>query len=183
MEKGGERLKKKILIMAFALMFVAMLATPVLAAKPTYPDIMYTKVRVGSMALVRMMIPTGESHIWQILRTEQSGLIYEGNVTGVADPGDPAYNYTAIGKMMYNRKQSRQVWHFDYVWTVIGDENSGFKGRVNGQAIDSTRFIVTGILQGFGALKGQKLVVEVERMLPYAGPGAGVAVFTGKQTR
>jgi hypothetical protein len=40
------------------------------------------------------------------------------------------------------------------------------------------RFIISGVLQGFGDLKGQKLVVELERNMPY---NAGIAVFVEVQ--
>jgi len=165
---GGEKMNKRIFGVFFSLVVVAMFIVPVMAKTET--EVTYTKERVGPMKIEHLS--SGESHVFHILRSEQSGFIYEGD-----EPvGDPVYSFTAVGKNMINRKQDIQIWHFDYVWTSTEDENSGFKGRLNGNAGADSLFTVQGVLQGFGELKGQKLVVKAERQTPMS---AGIAIFTG----
>ena len=78
----------------------------------------------------------------------------------------PLFDFVQDGKVT-TRSTHEQVWHFQQVWTKIGDPNSGFKGSLNGKGyyIDSgvyppSEFTVSGILNGFGEYNGQKLYLE-----------------------
>jgi len=162
-------MKKKILGTALVLTFLAILVIPVMA-KSTETPVTYTKQRVGPMVVEWRM--AGKSPIFHVVRSEQSGLVYEGDEA----VGVPMFSYTAIGKMHTIPASGKQIWHFDYVWTSIDDVDSGFEGRLNGQAVGNPLFTVSGILNGFGDFKGEKLVVEAERQSPSS---AGIAIFTG----
>ena len=165
-------MKKKFLGVLVSLIVISMFTVPAFA-KPTETEITYTKKRVGPMALEWMM--AGKSHIFHVVKSEQSGFIYVGDEA----VGDPVFEYTAIGKMHTNSKSGIQPWHFDYVWTSIAKPDSGFEGRLNGLAIGNSMFIVSGILHGFGDFEGEKLVVEAERQSPRT---SGIAIFTGVHT-
>lgn len=161
-------MKKRVFGVFFSLVVVAMFIVPAIA-KPTGTEITYTKQLEGPMVVDWRY--AGESTVFHVSRSEQSGYVYEGDEA----VGDPVFSYTAIGKMhTIPDPSTKQIWHFDYVWTCIGDEDSGFKGRLNGQAMENDMFVVSGVLQGFGTLKGQKLVVEGERQELY-----GITIFTG----
>ena len=162
-------MNKKVLGIFVSLLVMAMFAVPVMA-KPTETEVTYTKKRIGAMAMEWRM--AGKSPIFHVVRSEQSGFVYE----GAEAVGDPVFSYTAIGKMHSNPSSLKQIWHFDYMWTSIADADSGYKGRLNGQAIGGPYFIVSGVMQGFGDFKGQKLVVECERQPPTS---SGIAIFTG----
>jgi len=163
-------MNKKILGIFVSLLVVTMFTVPAIA-KPTEIEVTYTKKRIGPMVVEWK----DAGPIFHVVKSEQSGVIYEGD-QDLGDPTLASFTFTAIGKMHNNPSSLKQVWHFDYVWTSVDDPDSGFKGRLNGYAGDDSLFTVQGVLQGFGELKGQKLVVEAERQAPTS---AGIAIFTG----
>ena len=162
-------MKKKILGVLVGLLVLATFAVPVMAKTET--PVTYTKVCTG-MTVDWMY--AGKSGIFHVLRSEQAGVVYEGD-QNLGDPSLASFTYTMIGKMMANPYEEKQIWHFDAVWTST-TVNGGFKGKLNGQAGADSLFTVQGVLQGFGELKGQKLVVEGERQAPAM---ANIAIFTG----
>ncbi len=163
-------MNKKIFGLLVGLLVLVMLSVPVLA-KTSETEITYTKVRVGPMAVEWKQA----GPIFHVVKSEQSGVIYLGD-QDLGDPELASFTYTATGKMHNNPAILRQVWHFDYVWTSIAVADSGFKGRLNGDAVGNGLFTIQGILQGFGEFKGQKLVVVAERQTPTS---AGIAIVTG----
>jgi hypothetical protein len=165
-------MKKKILGILASLLIVTMFMVPVLA-KPTKTPVTYFRV-VDAMEPVVWRF-AGESHVFIVVESVRSGSIYE----GTDDEGAKLFTFTQEGKMKANMGQGKQVWHFDQVWTST-TVDGGFKGRLNGYAGGDGLYEVTGVLQGFGDLKGQKLVIEGNRN-PFPDPEypLGSADMTG----
>lgn len=153
-------MNKKTLFVFVGLLAIAIFAVPV-SAKPTQTPITYFK-ETDYVISTEWRYP-GESHIFLVTESIRGGSIYE----GTDNTGPKLFDFIQIGKMMSNPIAGKQVWYFDVVYTSTS-VNGGFEGVLNGQANSSNpnMFTVHGILQGFGDLKGQKLVVEVTRTTP-----------------
>lgn len=69
------------------------------------------------------------------------------------------------GKVTTDSTTLKQIWHFRYVWTCATDPESGFKGSLNGEGVYQGMgmgfvFSVSGVFNGFGEYKGQKILME-----------------------
>jgi hypothetical protein len=164
-------MKKKILEILASLLIVTMFVVPVLA-KPTKTSVTYFRV-VDAMEPVDWRF-AGESHVFIVVESVRSGSIYE----GTDDEGAELFTFTQVGKMKANMGQGKQVWHFDQVWTST-TVDGGFKGRLNGYAGADGLYKVTGVLQGFGDLEAQKLVIEGNRNPSDPEYPLGSATMTG----
>ena len=164
-------MKKKMLGILASLLIVTMFVVPVLA-KPTKTPVTYFRV-VDAMEPVVWRF-AGESHVFIVVESVRSGSIYE----GPDDEGAKLFTFTQVGKMKANTGQGKQVWHFDQVWTST-TVDGGFKGRLNGYAGADGLYTVTGVLQGFGDLKGQELVIEGNRNPSDPEYPMGSATMTG----
>jgi hypothetical protein len=64
-----------------------------------------------------------------------------------------------------NRKQDRAVWNVYMIWEST-TADGGFKGKLNGLNPVSSVYTVSGVLNGYGEFKGQKLTIEMTRDPP-----------------
>jgi hypothetical protein len=151
-------MKKKILFVFVSLLTLAIFALPVMAAQPTETSITYFKQTESVLSTDWRY--AGESNIFIVTESIRTGSIYQGSSSG-----PKLFDFYQIGKMKANPAVGKQVWHFDVIYTSITGDG-GFEGMLNGQADSSNpnMYTVHGVLQGFGTLKGQRLVVEVTRI-------------------
>ena len=151
-------MNKKILFVFVGLLALCFFSLPVIATQPTETPITYFK-KTDNVISTEWRY-AGESHIFIVMESIRTGSIYQGS----SSSGPKLFDFHQVGKMMANPVAEKQVWHFEVIYTST-TEDGGFKGMLNGQADSSNpnMYTVHGVLQGFGALKGQKLVVEVAR--------------------
>jgi hypothetical protein len=155
-------MKNKILAIFVGFLVISMFAIPVMAA-PTTENIEYfRKVEISDPYSGRM---SGESHVYVLHESVRHGSIY---VDGDDTTGTKIFTFTQWGKLMMYFKQGKAIWKFYMVWTSTSDPDSGFKGKLNGDAVAPLYgwYTVSGVLQGYGDLQGQKLIVEMARIPP-----------------
>jgi hypothetical protein len=170
-QRGGEKMKKKILGIFVTVLALAMFAVPVMAKQEgtpvTYYDYWgplgfleqtYDKIHVsgtGSDSAVE------HSHSSQsIVKSYLESEIY-------ADEGLTELLFYSVrhGKVTTDSRTLQQIWHFRYVWTCADDPESGFKGSLNGKGVYQGMgmgfdFSLSGVFNGFGEYKGQKILMQ-----------------------
>jgi len=99
--------------------------------------------------------------------------------------GNPPYheydfNHYLVGYGSWNTKTGVFVGHFDGLWTLIGDDSSGFSGNMEMRAFDFNPFAGTWsswsaheVAHGFGAFAGQTLMLSIDGTLDLAAPFTG----------
>jgi hypothetical protein len=124
------------------------------------------------------MFWAGESSILVITESVRIGSIYE----GTDNTGTKLFTFTQVGSAIMNWKQGKTEWHFYHVWTSTTDDG-GFRGKLNGDAFTVANgglgmgwYVVSGVLQGYGDFKGQKLVINMARVPPNDAQILGVKI-------
>jgi hypothetical protein len=99
--------------------------------------------------------------------------------------GDPPYaqydfNHHLVGYGSWNTKTGVFVGHFDAVWTLVGDDSSGFSGNMEMRANDFNPVVGTWsswsaheVAQGFGDFAGQTLMLSIQGPLDLTAPFTG----------
>jgi hypothetical protein len=158
-------MNKKILRVFICLMTIAIFVVPLThAVQPTETSIEYFR-HVEDTVSVEWNLRGNFMAIIKV--SERSGSIYNGTDMF----GDKLFNFTQWGSAEQNYKLGKAQWHFYMVWIKPTDADSGFRGELNGDASGSTfmemeTYTVSGVLQGFGEFKGQKLMIEMVRIPP-----------------
>ncbi len=154
-------MKKAILGITVALMTVAMLATPVLAANPnkvsvtakdlktvgqSYDPLTYRWVTDGNISHIVYM------KIWGTLN------IYVGQQVIPVSWVDEI-------RGVYNMKTKQGVWQWDEVWTLPGGtfEGTAHVTLAGGNLITYTEFYSHIVLHGTGVYEGEVLSLSMER--------------------
>jgi hypothetical protein len=163
--EGGENMKKKILMITVTLLAISIFAFPLTyATQPTVKSIEYFRNVENRISTDWRF--SGKSQFMVIVKESvRTGSIYEG--TDVS--GTKLFDFTQWGSCEQNYKLGKAQWHFYMDW--IKDSDSGFRGKLNGDASGSTymemeTYTVSGVLQGYGEFKGQKLMIEMVRIPP-----------------
>jgi len=149
---------KKILGIFVTVLALVIFAVPVMA-KPTQTPIEYFKEVEEVISVVGGT--AGESDVYHIKVSERRGSIYE----GTDNTGEKLFTFTQWGSCTMNRKQGRAEWHVYMIW-VSTTADGGFKGKLNGINPVSSVYTVSGVLNGYGELEGQKLTIEMTRDPP-----------------
>ncbi len=166
-------MNRKVLVIFVALMAVAMLATPVLAASPNKTPVTASNLAtLGSEydPLTFRWITDGNiSHIVYMKLWGTLHINVEGEVIDV--------DWVDILSGTYNMKTLEGVWKWDEVWTLPnGDtfEGTAHVKMAGGTLITYKEFYSHIILHGTGVYEGQILSLEMVR------PSRSVpAVYTG----
>ena len=153
-------MNKKILGIFVTVIALAMFAVPVMAEQTGTEVTYYPYYPMGSMTYPKILF-CGESGN-TLIKSYVEGVIYADE-----EMTTPLFEYVQEGKVTTNGKTWNQVWHFRHVWTKIDDPDSGFKGSLNGKGVyfgpgvfPPSDFAVSGVLNGFGECKGQKILLE-----------------------
>jgi len=148
-------MKKKILRIVVTVLALAMFAVPVMAT-PAGDEVTYYVLQEWDT--YHKILFCGESGN-SLVKSDRGGYIMnEAKDTNL-------FVWNQFGSVTTSHKGT-QVWHLKQLWTVVGDETSGFKGSLNGKGayvplgIPPYEFTISGVLNGFGDLQGQKLIVE-----------------------
>jgi len=168
-------MKKKILMLTVTLLAISIFAFPVIhATQPTVTSIEYFRNVENTISVDWRF--SGKSQFMVIVKESvRTGSIYEG--TDVS--GTKLFEFTQWGSCEQNYKLGKAQWHFYVDW--IKDSDSGFRGKLNGDTFGSTMmelesYTVSGVLQGYGEFKGEKLIVEMARTPPNAAQITGVKI-------
>jgi hypothetical protein len=163
-------MNKKILGIAFALMFVAMMVAPVIA-EPTRGQ----KVTAEMYVLGFSQVP-GEDYSINAnnggIRTERNLIVTYDPILLIIDGGAPLMG-TVVSNVdtISNLDKKTAVGHMDAVMSFLTSEG-GFRGNI--QTTQEEMFTpdwtlrMHCVLQGFGAYEGQTLYLN--RTGPYPGP-------------
>jgi hypothetical protein len=151
--------KKKILVAAFALLFLAVLAIPVMAEKPTITSI--KAVQTGGVSPADKMWTTNGNV------SQSRGFMNNGTVKlYIPDSSSsPAYlfNLSSVFDATTNTKQPQVRMRVDAEW-ILYDEDENILGTFKGELLYHGSTIPTaevhGVLQGTGVFKGQTLKLE-----------------------
>ena len=151
-------MNKRILGIFVTVLALAMFAVPVMA-KPTETEVTYIGQWTMDMIYPKIVLcgESGNSLVKSYV---------EGEIINLATM-QHEFDYVQEGKVTTNGKTLIMEWHFKQLWTKVGDPDSGFKGTLNGKGsylpgnMPPYTFDVSGVLNGFGELNGQKLIVEV----------------------
>jgi hypothetical protein len=172
--EGGERMNKKVVVIAVALMTIAMLATPVMA-EPTKGQ----KVTAEMYVLGFSQVP-GEDYS---IKVNEGGIQIERNLIVTYDPilliidgGAPLVG-TVVSNVdiISNFDKKTAVGHMDAVM-LFSTPEGGFRGEwqtyQEGMFTPDWTLSIHCVLQGFGAFEGQTLCLS--RTGPYPGaPSTG----------
>jgi hypothetical protein len=170
-------MNKKILMLTITLLAVAMFAFPLThAVQPTETPVEYFK-NVENVISMDWRFSGNSQFMVIVKESVRTGTIYEGTDTS----GTKLFNFTQWGSCEQNYKLGKAQWHFYMDWIKFTDADSGFRGKLNGDAFGSTimeleSYTVSGVLQGYGEFKGQKLIVEMARTPPNAAQIKGVKI-------
>jgi hypothetical protein len=100
----------------------------------------------------------------------------------VGDPPSAEYdfNHNLVGYGSWDTKTGVFVGHFDGVWTLVGDDSSGFSGNMEMRAYDFNPVAGTWswwsaheVAQGFGDFAGQTLKLSIEGQMDMTAPFTG----------
>ena len=158
----------KKLVVFVGLLVITLLTIPVMAKKPVAEEITYFRKVEVTVNTEGHGTGSGNSN-YVVTNSTRTGSIYDGtDVTGTK-----IFDFTQYGSCQMNLIQGYANWHFTHVWTIPGDPDSGFKGRLNGKAASTANgglgygwYEVSGVLHGFGECIGQKLVIQMARIPP-----------------
>ena len=110
---------------------------------------------------------------------------YQEAYTVIFYVGDPPYasyefNHYMVGDGSWNTKTGVFVGHFDILWTLIGDDSSGFSGNMEMRAYDFDLYagtwswwIAHEVAQGFGDFAGQTLMLSMDGPMDMTAPWTG----------
>ena len=100
----------------------------------------------------------------------------------IEKPPYPQYifNHHLVGYGSWNTKTGVFVGHFDALWTLAGDDSSGFSGNMEMRAYDFNPVAGTWswwsaheVAQGFGDFAGQTLMLSIRGPLDLTAPFTG----------
>jgi hypothetical protein len=168
-----------ILTLALLMMFAA---TPVMAEPTKGQKVPLKEYITGSNGIVP---PTREwitkGGIFQ-MRGEQELFTVE---FVIANPyATYNFSHTIVGYGSWNTKTLVFVGHYDCVWTLVGDDSSGFSGNMELRAYNFNLDTVTGtaswsswstheVAQGFGYFAGQTLMLSINGLYVPTAPWTG----------
>jgi len=148
-------MNKKILGIFVAVLALAMFAVPVMA-KPEGTQVQYQGWWTIDQTYPKILF-CGKSDNTLIKS------YVEGQIINLATM-QIEFDFVQEGKVTTNPDNGKQVWHFKHVWTKVGDSDSGFEGSLNGKgtfiSMGTYIFSLSGVLNGFGDCRGQKILLE-----------------------
>ncbi len=182
MEKGGETVNKKVLVLAFSLLMLVFAVAPVIA-DPTKGQKVPAEQYPGSSVTTPTVCPrngvtypyTGTFRLVDdgVLHTYDSGNVLKTKLvihydTGVVTLDGLSFNnYDRLWKFAENLVStgSDAVYHYDAIWwfpTVEG----GFEGNINLQITDyngpNVNIKTNCLLQGYGSFEGQTVQLSID---------------------
>jgi hypothetical protein len=159
-KKGGERMKKKVLVIFISLLTVAMLATPVMAKTKTAVYV----VQAGTADIFSgekyLDTPNGRMNFAWGLDGAGAVTLYEENQITIIDTfaSSSVIDAKAKDSTTYGFMDGVLTWHIKMLWESNTHEDSGFEGVMHWRAIDGlTNAEFSAVYQGFGYYKGQTL--------------------------
>ena len=170
--------KAAVWILALALL-MTFAAVPVMA-KPTkgqkVPVKEYITASLGELPPAREWVTKGG--IYQMRGNKESYTVKF--VIGNPPYAEYDFNHYLVGYGSWNTKTGVFVGHFDGLWTLVGDDSSGFSGNMEMRAYDFDLYAGTWswwsaheVAQGFGDFAGQTLMLSIDGTLDLNAPFTG----------